>query len=53
MRDEVAKMIKAGKTVEQIQKEFVLPKEFAHYKGPDRLRNFLRLFHNQFIERGY
>ncbi|MGH7773857.1 MAG: MBL fold metallo-hydrolase [Candidatus Binatia bacterium] len=53
MRDEVAKMIKAGKTVEQIQKEFVLPKEFAHYKGPDRLRNFLRLFHNQLIERGY
>jgi hypothetical protein len=52
MRDEVAKMIQAGKSLEQIQKDFKLPPEFAHYKRPERLRNFLRLFYNQLIEKG-
>jgi cyclase len=52
MRDEVAKMIQAGKSVEQIQKEFKVPQEFAHYKRPERLRQFLRLFYNQLIDRG-
>ncbi|TMA13548.1 MAG: MBL fold metallo-hydrolase [Deltaproteobacteria bacterium] len=52
MRDEVAKMIQAGKNVEQIQKEFKLPQEFAHYRRPERLRTFLRLFYNQLIDRG-
>jgi glyoxylase-like metal-dependent hydrolase (beta-lactamase superfamily II) len=53
MRDEVSKMIMAGKTVEQIQKEFVVPKEFAHYRGAPRLRAFLNLFYHQLIERGF
>ena len=52
MRDEVAKMIQAGKSVEQIHKEFKVPQEFAHYRRPERLRNFLRLFYNQLIDRG-
>lgn len=52
MRDEVAKMIQAGKSAEQIQKEFKVPSEFAHYKRPERLRDFLRLFYNQLIDRG-
>jgi glyoxylase-like metal-dependent hydrolase (beta-lactamase superfamily II) len=52
MRDEVAKMIQAGKTAEQIQKEFKVPQEFAHYRRPERLRQFLRLFYNQLIDRG-
>jgi glyoxylase-like metal-dependent hydrolase (beta-lactamase superfamily II) len=52
MRDEVAKMIQAGKSLEQIQKELVVPKEFAHYKRPERLRNFLRLFYNQLMHKG-
>jgi glyoxylase-like metal-dependent hydrolase (beta-lactamase superfamily II) len=52
MREEVAKMIQAGKSVEQIQKEFKVPQEFAHYKLPDRLRQFLRLFYNQLMDRG-
>jgi len=52
MRDEVAKMIQAGKTVEQVQKEFVIPQEFAHYGRKDRLPNFLRVFYNQMIEKG-
>ncbi|MGH7828566.1 MAG: hypothetical protein ACREP8_00170, partial [Candidatus Binatia bacterium] len=52
MRDEVAKMIQAGKNLEQIQKELVVPKEFAHYKRPERLRNFLKLFYNQLNDRG-
>jgi glyoxylase-like metal-dependent hydrolase (beta-lactamase superfamily II) len=53
MRDEVSKMIMAGKSIEQIQKEFKVPKEFAHYTGPGRLRAFLNLFYHQLIERGF
>lgn len=52
MRDEVAKMIQAGKSLEQIQADFKLPQEFAHYRRPERLRNFLRLFYNQLMEKG-
>ena len=39
--------------VEQIQKEFKVPKEFAHYTGPTRLRAFLNLFYHQLVERGF
>jgi len=53
MRDEVAKMIAAGKTLEQIEKEFKVPQEFAHYTRPERLRSFYKLFYNQLIEAGY
>ena len=53
MRDEIAKMIAAGKSLEQIEKEFKVPQEFAHYKGPERLRNFYKLFYNQLMETGY
>jgi glyoxylase-like metal-dependent hydrolase (beta-lactamase superfamily II) len=53
MRDEVAKMIAAGKTLEQIEKEFKVPQEFAHYTRPERLRSFYILFYNQLMETGY
>lgn len=53
MRDEVAKMIAAGKTLEQIEKEFKVPQEFAHYTRPERLRSFFKLFYNQLLETGY
>ncbi len=53
MRDEVAKMIAAGKTLEQIEKEFKVPQEFAHYTRPERLRSFYNLFYNQLMETGY
>ena len=53
MRDEVAKMIAAGKTLDQIEKEFKVPQEFAHYRGPERLKNFYKLFYNQLLETGY
>jgi glyoxylase-like metal-dependent hydrolase (beta-lactamase superfamily II) len=53
MRDEVAKMIAAGKTLEQIEKEFNVPQEFAHYTRPERLRSFSKLFYNQLMETGY
>jgi glyoxylase-like metal-dependent hydrolase (beta-lactamase superfamily II) len=53
MRDEVAKMIQAGKTLEQIEKEFKVPQEFAHYTRPERLRSFYKLFYNQLMETGY
>jgi len=53
MRDEVAKMIASGKTLEQIEKEFKVPEEFAHYKRPERLRAFYKLYYNQLMETGY
>ncbi|HET7004055.1 MAG TPA: MBL fold metallo-hydrolase [Candidatus Binatia bacterium] len=53
MRDEVAKLIAAGKTLEQIEKEFKVPQEFAHYTRPERLRSFYKLFYYQLMETGY
>ena len=53
MRDEVAKMIAAGKTLEQIEKEFKIPDEFAHYKRPERLKSFFKLFYHQLRGTGY
>ena len=53
MRDEVAKMIRDGKGLEQIEKEFKIPPEFANYKRPERLKAFYKLFYNQLIETGY
>jgi cyclase len=53
MRDEVAKMVQAGKSLEQIEKEFKVPQEFAHYKRPERLRSFYKLFYHQLAETGY
>jgi glyoxylase-like metal-dependent hydrolase (beta-lactamase superfamily II) len=53
MRDEVAKMMAAGKNLEQIEKEFKVPQEFAHYTRPERLKSFLKLFYNQLQETGY
>ena len=51
MRDEVARMVLAGKSLEQILKEFKVPQRFSHYQ-PQRLPGILRLFYNQLIERG-
>jgi glyoxylase-like metal-dependent hydrolase (beta-lactamase superfamily II) len=53
MRDEVAKMIAAGKTLDQIENEFKIPEEFAHYSRPERLKQFYKLFYNQLMETGY
>jgi glyoxylase-like metal-dependent hydrolase (beta-lactamase superfamily II) len=53
MRDEVAKMIAAGKSLEQMEKEFKVPQEFAHYTRPERLKSFFKLFYNQLTETGY
>lgn len=53
MRNEVSKMILAGKSLEQIEKEFKVPQEFAHYKRPERLKQFFKLFYNQLMEKGY
>jgi glyoxylase-like metal-dependent hydrolase (beta-lactamase superfamily II) len=51
MRDEMAKMVMAGKTLDEILKEFKVPARFSHYQ-PGRLQGILRLFYNQLIERG-
>ena len=53
MRDEVAKMMRDGKSLEQIEKEFKIPAEFANYKRPERLKSFYKLFYNQLMETGY
>ena len=51
MRDEVARMVMAGKSLEQIQKEFKVPARFAHYP-PGRLSGILRVLYYQLIEQG-
>jgi glyoxylase-like metal-dependent hydrolase (beta-lactamase superfamily II) len=53
MRDEVAKIIQAGKNLKEIEKDFRVPQEFAHYKRPERLKDFLKLFYHQLLETGY
>jgi hypothetical protein len=53
MRDEVAKMVQAGKTLEEIERDFKIPQEFAHYTRPERLKQFYKLFYNQLTETGY
>ena len=53
MRDEVAKMIAAGRNLDQIEKEFKVPQEFANYTRPERLKSLLKLFYNQLMETGY
>ena len=53
MRDAVSKMIAAGKSLKQIQAEFQVPVEFAHYKRPARLKTFINLFYHQLIEQGF
>ncbi len=53
MRDEIGKMMQGGKSLEQIEKEFKVPQEFAHYKRPERLKQFFRLFYYQLTEQGY
>jgi len=36
-----------------IEKEFKVPQEFAHYKRPERLRDFYKLFYHQLAEAGF
>lgn len=53
MRDEVSKLIAAGKSLQEVQSDLKLPAEFAHYKSPGRLKNYLNLFYHQLLEQGY
>lgn len=53
MRDEVSKLMKQGKNVEQIRKELVLPDEFKNYQRKERLNAFVNLFYHQLIEQGF
>lgn len=53
MRDEVAKLIRLGRSLAEIKKELKLPAEFAHYKRPPRLNAFITRFYNQLQEQGY
>ncbi len=53
MRDEVSKMITAGKSVREVQDEIKLPAEFAHYRSPGRLKAYVNLFYHQLLEQGF
>ncbi len=53
MRDEMSKLIAAGRSIEQIQAEIKVPAEFAHYRRPARLRQVLVPMYHQLLERGY
>lgn len=53
VRNELSKMIVAGKTVKQVQDEFKIPAEIAHYRRPQRLKQLLVPLYHQLIEQGY
>jgi len=53
MRDEMSKLIAAGKSIKEIQAEIKVPAEFAHYRRPARLRQVLVPMYHQLLERGY
>ncbi len=53
IRDEMSKMIMAGRTIKQIQDEFKVPQEFAHYRRPARLKQLLVPMYHQLVEQGY
>jgi glyoxylase-like metal-dependent hydrolase (beta-lactamase superfamily II) len=53
MRDEVSKLITAGKSMRDVQEEIRLPAEFAHYRSPGRLKAYVNLFYHQLLEQGY
>jgi hypothetical protein len=46
-------MVRAGGTLAEIEKEFKVPQEFSHYKRPERLKQFYKLFYHQLAETGY
>jgi glyoxylase-like metal-dependent hydrolase (beta-lactamase superfamily II) len=53
MRDEVSKMIMAGKTAEQVQAEFKVPEAYAKFRTPSRLKAIINVMYHQLIEQGY
>jgi glyoxylase-like metal-dependent hydrolase (beta-lactamase superfamily II) len=53
IRDEMSKMILAGKSIKDIQVQFKVPAEFAHYRRPARLRQLLVPMYHQLLEQGY
>jgi glyoxylase-like metal-dependent hydrolase (beta-lactamase superfamily II) len=53
VRNEISKMIVAGKSVTQVQNEFKLPQEIAHYRRPARLKQLIVPLYYQLIEQGY
>lgn len=53
MRDEMSKLIAAGKSIKEIQDGIKIPQEFAHYRRPQRLRQVLVPMYHQLLEQGY
>jgi glyoxylase-like metal-dependent hydrolase (beta-lactamase superfamily II) len=53
MRDAVSRLVKDGKTLEQVRASFTMPPEFAHYQRKERLDAFLKLYYYQVMEQGY
>ena len=53
IRDEMSRMIMAGKSVKEIQETFKVPQEFAHYRRPARLKQLLVPMYHQLLEQGY
>ena len=50
---EIARWSTLARVWSNIEKEFKVPQEFAHYKRPERLKDFFRLFYYQLMEKGY
>ena len=53
LRDEVSRMIAAGRSLDQVRKDSAVPQPFAHYQLKSRLDVFLTLFCHQLLQRGF
>ncbi len=53
LRDEVSKMLAAGKSIEEVRKDFKVPPPFDTYQRKARLDAFLNLYYHQLIEKGF
>ncbi len=53
LRNEVSKMIAAGKSIDQVRKEFAVPEPFTKHQRKARLDAFLNLYYHQLMERGF
>jgi glyoxylase-like metal-dependent hydrolase (beta-lactamase superfamily II) len=53
LRNEVSKLISAGKSAQQVSAEVKMPPEFSHYRRPARMRQVAIAVYHQLIEQGY
>ena len=53
LRNEVSKLMMAGKSAKEVAAEIKMPAEFSHYRRPARMRQVANAVYHQLIEQGY